>query len=193
MSLSHAGVEYDRVKTCCCICGHNQCGVEVRLENGAVKEILRRRGRSCYPRRVLSQGARLGATSYPSGPPSDSAGSRRRKRRGQVARSVMGRGSDDRRRQAERLQERVRRGIRSDGSRHQPRIVDQGFQSLRQPFRHAQLDGVGRRTVLHAALDCAEFDLRRPRPGVAGLCQQRVHSGVGRESSGDMAAQSQKN
>ena len=40
MSLSHAGVERERVKSCCCICGHNQCGVEVRLENGAVKEIV---------------------------------------------------------------------------------------------------------------------------------------------------------
>ena len=40
LSLRSAGVESDRVKSCCCICGHNQCGVEVRLEKGSVKEIL---------------------------------------------------------------------------------------------------------------------------------------------------------
>jgi anaerobic selenocysteine-containing dehydrogenase len=40
MALSRPGQERDCVKTCCCICGHNQCGVQVRLEDGAVKEIL---------------------------------------------------------------------------------------------------------------------------------------------------------
>jgi len=39
MSLYRANLQSDRVKTCCCICGHNQCGLEVRLEQGTVKEI----------------------------------------------------------------------------------------------------------------------------------------------------------
>ena len=37
-SVSQSRSQY--VKTCCCICGHNQCGVIVRLEDGVVREIL---------------------------------------------------------------------------------------------------------------------------------------------------------
>jgi anaerobic selenocysteine-containing dehydrogenase len=40
MSARVSGSQFQDVKTCCCICGHNQCAVIVRLENGAVKEIL---------------------------------------------------------------------------------------------------------------------------------------------------------